>query len=760
MADDIVMPGVMLVGDEDPLRRDAGERALRLARGAGQGDLETAPPARPRREPELRQWDVPWYRALPHWIAEKLYTNPGPQQGADVQRWFGTENPLNIPGNIAEGADQVVEGVRRGDPGQTAGGLVQAGGNLLMARPAIRPAVTAVRDAPRAAAITAGGTAALAPTALANDDATAQPTALDRALSLFAGPDFRPPSREAFSASYARNNPPPRPPPNLDEYVAAAGASVRNSPSPPGAGPRAMEAAVRNAEARARQLYPSVMQSYEGQRRAWQGREDAAYAQIIKEAGDRARAHYDKPFAERNAGVAATAGYVLPAILAATTYGRMSARRARDISRLTDDISGGKLDATSQVAAERQLRTTMNDMPTGLLGDLAERARYAAPAVAMSGVVKGGEDIFDRTMLPEGSGARDRVAARYTDLDQIPGTIVDYGLRAGLPFAATGMAGLSSRTRVRPSETARARTALDAEGVERDARRIVERRAALRDIDRVDARNRGLHDEALQLDDAAQQQARVALEGLARDPALLEQARQRASGEIALRLARGWDERLPRLPPPDAPSPSQAPSPPPTYVPGSPTIRLAEEPQYMPQGISPQRPPLQLTSPPDGGPPVRPPPPPDRLPPPADPRQLSFDLDMGVLLREIAPAYRPLVATEFRKVALDPELRGRITADAFTDHLKNVFARERLPPIPDRELRERVLNLFDRARTADLTVQGIRPRPDGTPSRHMGQPRVYDELEPRLWDPRRTFGFVPAGAGIGIAGTAGLEDEW
>ena len=118
--------------DVEPVEDVVAQRAMRIARADG-GAVDEY------RQPELRQWDPPWYRKLPHMMTDLFYgENAGPQQGADAQKLFGTENPFNVPGNLQEGATKFTRGAVHGDTGQMLEGGLQTGLNAIPAVPAAR----------------------------------------------------------------------------------------------------------------------------------------------------------------------------------------------------------------------------------------------------------------------------------------------------------------------------------------------------------------------------------------------------------------------------------------------------------------------------------------------------------------------------------------------------------------------------------------------------------------------------------------------
>ena len=93
-------------------------------------DVSRVPPS----PPELRAHDEPWYRRVPNNVigavdavrgafgAEPM----GPSGREYTRKLFGTENPLNIPGQMHEGVDTMLGGYSGGDWGRVAGGAIMA----------------------------------------------------------------------------------------------------------------------------------------------------------------------------------------------------------------------------------------------------------------------------------------------------------------------------------------------------------------------------------------------------------------------------------------------------------------------------------------------------------------------------------------------------------------------------------------------------------------------------------------------------------
>jgi len=90
-------------------------------------------------QPELRSHDFPWYQGIPHRVAD-LFNVTSPAGMEWVRKLTGTQNPLNVPGNIHEGYDKAAQGYRNGDPHEMLQGAVQAG---LAALPVAGPALSA-----------------------------------------------------------------------------------------------------------------------------------------------------------------------------------------------------------------------------------------------------------------------------------------------------------------------------------------------------------------------------------------------------------------------------------------------------------------------------------------------------------------------------------------------------------------------------------------------------------------------------------------
>lgn len=75
---------------------------------------------------EIYAYEFPWYRRVAHGLTDLVYgDNANAQQGAWVNKLVGPENPLNLPGKVAEGTDRMREGYRMGDYGEMAGGALQ-----------------------------------------------------------------------------------------------------------------------------------------------------------------------------------------------------------------------------------------------------------------------------------------------------------------------------------------------------------------------------------------------------------------------------------------------------------------------------------------------------------------------------------------------------------------------------------------------------------------------------------------------------------
>ena len=335
-----------------------------------------------------------------------------------------------------------------------------------------------------AAAATGLGAGALFPERVSADDGSEKSkSVMDQVVSSFRGKDFTPPSREEFMTRYAKAVPRPQGPPTQQEYVSQVENEARNASL--SANPKAVTSADRAAErARARALsdYPSAVKQAEAAQTSWDTRFETEYDKLGQDTKKRESEYYEQSFSARNPIVSGLGGYIIPAAVAAGTFGKMRAQRSGRFDSLSDEIAGGGLSSSSEALKTAELAALRDSLPKGIVGDLAERARYAAPGIAISGTERVGEDIYDRIATPVGSGARNRVVNRYTDPKEIPGTIIDYGLRAGLPFAATGIAGLP----MRPDKIARTNALLNTEGRLAEAAKIAERNAGLRQIDEAD----------------------------------------------------------------------------------------------------------------------------------------------------------------------------------------------------------------------------------------------------------------------------------
>lgn len=111
----------------------------------------------PKRMPELRSYDPPWYQALPSKTGNAVdsvrgvlgYEPMGPEGYEWMRKLFGTENPLNLPGQAHEGYDTATRGIGLSDPKQAGLGAMQ----MAMALPlgmAKGPAASALKQEAKA----------------------------------------------------------------------------------------------------------------------------------------------------------------------------------------------------------------------------------------------------------------------------------------------------------------------------------------------------------------------------------------------------------------------------------------------------------------------------------------------------------------------------------------------------------------------------------------------------------------------------------
>lgn len=534
--------------------------------------------------------------------------------------------------------------------------------------------------------------------------------------------DFTPMDREAFNTRFSEPMP-PQPVP-LTDYIAQRGEAVRNSRKPED-GPRATEANVRRAEARARAEYPTVVSQYERDLAAWKNRQNTAYETYTNDLGTSRDQYYSQPFSTRAPTTSLIAGYVLPAVAAGVSYGKMRGDRARAVSNLTDEIASGTLSPSVEALKRDELSALKKSVPQNLLGDVAERARYAAPGVSLSGVEKAAEDIIDYKMTPDNSGAQTSVRDRYapqwvtTNSDWLPAipynkAMIDYGLRAALPFSATGVTGFGPA--IKPQLAARSNAVLNDAGRVGSASAIADARDTLRLIDASDSSAARLADEA-----ARQEQAALA-EIASGGPS--EAVRQRVAAELAQRNAR------PALPPPSQPSAASVSNralPPPNAM-------ITGTPQPGPnQGF-------QLTPPPNGGPPVR-----DPVPDVsaskivADPRQIEMDFSskFGTYGRQYSDIARQHVAealTQFRPSMWE----GNSAARSLVNGLADKFEKAGLRPIDSAELMKRAEETVNLIRREDEALRKI--------NRRVSNPQQVPEVA------RRSTGYpttlaIPAAVG-------------
>jgi hypothetical protein len=537
--------------------------------------------------------------------------------------------------------------------------------------------------------------------------------------------DFTPMDRDTFNTRFSE--PMPQPPPSLQDYVTSAANAVREAGDPKRS-PSATQRNVERAQAAAERQYPSIVSQYDKDLNAWNKRRQDAYTLYKNDLTKGREGYYNQPFSARAPMASIVAGYGIPAVAAAASYGKMRADRSRAVSGLTDEIASGSLSPSAEALKRNELTALKATVPQGIFGDIAERARYAAPGMALSSVERVGEDIVDRMATPADAGARQHVVDRYTDLSKLPGTVVDYALRAGLPFAMTGVAGFGPA--IKPQVAARSDAVLNDGGRAIAAGDISQSRGLLRSIDEDAALRSRLADEA------ARQEQAVLEELAAAGPT--PEVRQRVTNALAQR----GQTQLPSQPfQPSLEAASNRALP-------SPNAMLSDTPQpRQNQGFS-------LSPPPNGGPAVRDPMPiiaVDQTIP--DPRQLSMDLSFKEGLRELPSTYRPIVEREFRAAMSDPVKRQIITSGNFADQLTRAFAEAGLPPIPPAELVQRIENLFQGTRSVNRTMMNTRPRSDGTPRFHVGQTNVQDAMfgtngphQSGLWDPRFTFGIAGAAA--------------
>lgn len=87
----------------------------------------------PKRMPDLRSYDPPWYQSLPDkagGAVDKVrgalgYEPMGPEGHEWMRKLFGTENPLNLPGQVHEGYHTASRGLGLGDHKQAGLGALQ-----------------------------------------------------------------------------------------------------------------------------------------------------------------------------------------------------------------------------------------------------------------------------------------------------------------------------------------------------------------------------------------------------------------------------------------------------------------------------------------------------------------------------------------------------------------------------------------------------------------------------------------------------------
>lgn len=83
-------------------------------------------------EPELRSYDEPWYRRFPNALTDLIYgDNANAQQAEWMRTLFGPANPINIPGQVAEGVDMARTGYQIGSPALMGAGAFAAAAPFL-----------------------------------------------------------------------------------------------------------------------------------------------------------------------------------------------------------------------------------------------------------------------------------------------------------------------------------------------------------------------------------------------------------------------------------------------------------------------------------------------------------------------------------------------------------------------------------------------------------------------------------------------------
>ena len=230
-------------------------------------------------------------------------------------------------------------------------------------------------------------------------------------LSSFRGKDFTPMNKDEFEAQYRAKYPPP---PRLKyategEAVEAARAARQKGidPSAVTAGNKALERAAADARdqyRRDRAAYDAEVKAYHEQ---LPGRINSAYQNHVNALKDAETRSYDKPFAERNPGIA-TAGTVGAGGLAALLYGRRAGANNATLAAVQQKIAGGPL-------------------PTEVAGLLQQEARlangtavlpYLGLGAAGAGLAKTAGDITDATVAPPESKAAELARSKWIPYDK------------------------------------------------------------------------------------------------------------------------------------------------------------------------------------------------------------------------------------------------------------------------------------------------------------------------------------------------------
>lgn len=265
----------------------------------------------------------------------------------------------------------------------------------------------------------------------------AEPTVWNALLDSVRGRDFTPMEMEQFRTERQRQSPRPQPL-SETEYVAQQAAAVRNS----GAYKTALERGqtktaenrVAEAEARARKEYPDYVQRAASEGSRWDEGIASDYGTYKQELENQNRDYNNRSFADRNplAGAALTYGpLVLGAIGARKAFKGYNAQG----EALIDDIAKARQagDVAGELAATKALETWRNQDYYTTIAKTA--GKVGGASVAGRGLM----DISDRYLMPEGSGARERVANKYT-VENLPNLGVEYGINAlaGLEAPAIG----------------------------------------------------------------------------------------------------------------------------------------------------------------------------------------------------------------------------------------------------------------------------------------------------------------------------------